>query len=55
MLRRCPFAVLELCLICAKYYNRIYPGRPRGLKGRIRGFFYPLISAYGNDIFKLEK
>lgn len=55
MLRRCPFAVLELCLICAKYYNRIYPGRPRGLKGRIRGFFYPLISAYGNDLFKLEK
>ena len=33
----------------------VYPGQPHGLKGRIRGFFYPFISAYGNDLFKLEK
>lgn len=55
MLRRCPFAVLELCCICCRYFDRVYPGNPRGLKGRIRGFFYPFISAYGNDLFKLEK
>lgn len=55
MLRRCPFAVLWLCCICGKHYNKVYPRPQQGLKGRIRGFFYPLISAYGNDLFKLEK
>lgn len=55
MLRRCPFAVWELCLLCCRYFDRVYPGQPHGLKGRIRGFFYPFISAYGNDLFKLEK
>ena len=55
MLRRCPFAVLKLCCLCGRNFDKVYPGRPKGLKGRIHGFFYPLISAYGNDLFKLEK
>ncbi len=55
MNRRDPLSVLRLCLLCGRYYDRVYPGKPTGWKGRVRGFFYPLISAYGNDLFKLEK
>ena len=49
------FSTLRLCALCGRHYDRVYPGNPTGLKGRIRGFFYPFISAYGCDLFKLEK
>lgn len=54
-LLRCPFALLELCILCARHYDRVHPKKLKGMKGRFRGFFYPLIIAYGNDLFKLEK
>lgn len=54
MLRRSPWALLELCLLCCKHKDRVLPRHIGGLKGRFRGFFYPLISAYGCDLFKLE-
>lgn len=55
MLTRNPIGVLQLCLLCCIYYKRTYPGNPHGLSGRIHGFFYPFIAAYGNDLFKLER
>lgn len=55
MTSRKPFALLRLCCLCCKYYDRVYPGKPHGISGRIHGFFYPMISAYGNDLFNLEK
>lgn len=55
MLRRDPISLLRLCILCGRYYDRVYPGHPQGLSGRIHGFFYPLIAAYGCDLFKLEK
>lgn len=55
MTRRNPFALLHLCLLCCKHYDKVYPGNPHGLSGRIHGFFYPMIAAYGNDLFNLEK
>lgn len=55
MLRRGPFSLLRLCIICGRHYKAVYPGNPQGLSGRIHGFFYPLIAAYGCDLFKLEK
>lgn len=55
MLTHNPLGILRLCLLCGKHFDRIYPGHPTGLKGRIHGFFYPFISAYGNDLFNLEK
>lgn len=51
--RRCPFALLRLCMICARHYKLVYPRNPEGWKGRLHGFFYPMISAYGNALFKL--
>lgn len=54
-LRRDPFSLLALCLLCAKHYERVHPKRLNGLSGRFRGFFYPLVIAYGCDLFKLEK
>lgn len=55
MTRKNPFALFHLCCLCGKHYDKVYPGKPHGLSGRIHGFFYPFISAYGNDLFKLEK
>lgn len=55
MLTRNPLKTLGLCMLCCRYYDRVYPGRPHGVTGRIHGFFYPFIAAYGNDLFKLEK
>ena len=49
--RRCPFALLRLCCLCARHYRLVYPGKPKGWKGRLHGFFYPMISAYGNTLF----
>jgi len=55
MYRRDLPALVSLCLLCARNVNLVYPRPQSGWKGKIRGFFYPLISAYGNDLFKLEK
>lgn len=55
MTKRNPFSVLKLCCLCGRHFDKVYPGQPHGLSGRIHGFFYPFISAYGNDLFKLEK
>ena len=53
MLRRDPLALLHLCCLCGRHHTTVYPRPQRGWKGRLHGFFYPLISAYGNDLFKL--
>ena len=51
--RRNPFALLRLSILCARHYREVYPGQPRGIKGRLRAFFYPLLSAYfGQGFFK---
>ena len=49
------FATLRLCLLCMRKSDTVYPRKVGGLKGKIRGLFYPFIAAYGNDLFKLEK
>lgn len=54
MVRRDPWSLLRLCCLCCRYADLTYIRPARGLKGRVRGFFYPLISAYGCDLFKLE-
>lgn len=55
MLKRSPLALLQLCYLCGKHYKRVYRGQPHGLKGRIHGFFAPLIAPYAVDNFQLEK
>lgn len=53
-LRRDPLSLLRLCFLCGKHFRQVHPSTPTGWKGRLRGFFFPLISAYGCDLFKLE-
>lgn len=55
MLRRDPFSLLRLCILCAKHHEKVHPKGHKGLKGYFRGFFYPLVFSYGNNFFKLEK
>lgn len=55
MYRRSLPALLSLCWLCARNVNLVYPRPQSGWRGKLRGFFYPLISAYGNDLFKLGK
>ncbi len=45
-------ALLRLCGYCCRHRTTIYwNGGARGVMGRIRGFFYPLIFAYNNKKF----
>ena len=53
MLRRDPLALLHLCYLCLHHRYSIYPRPEESWRGRLRAFCYPLISAYGNDFFKL--
>lgn len=54
MLSRSPLALLQLCWLCMKHRRKIYPnGGQGGLKGMIRGFFYPFIFAYDNIQYDL--
>ncbi len=54
MLSRSPLALLQLCWLCMKHRRKVYPnGGQDGLKGMIRGFFYPFIFAYDNIQYDL--
>lgn len=55
MNKKGPIDTLRLCLLCLRKRDAVYPRKVAGFKGKLRAFFYPLISAYGNDLFKLEK
>lgn len=55
MLSSSPLALLRLCLICLRHRQTIYYHQNlHGLRGCIRGFFYPFIFAYGNVQYDLE-
>lgn len=46
--------IFLLCRFCMRHKDLIYPGRlDTGIKGQVRGFFYPLIYAYNNTNFEL--
>ena len=52
MLKPCIGALLRLGGLCCRHRATIYwNGGARGVMGRIRGFFYPLIFAYNNKKF----
>lgn len=52
--RRC-MDLLRLCWLCMKYRRKIYPGGGQGgVKGMVRGFFYPFIFAYDNIQYDLN-
>lgn len=54
MLRKDLWALVQLCLICARHRDSIYyNGNAKGLMGWIRGFFYPLIFTYHNVQYDL--
>ena len=56
MLSSSPLALLRLCLICLRHRQTIYyHPNLHGLRGCIRGFFYPFIFAYGNVQYDLGK
>lgn len=54
LLQKERLSLLQLCFLCAKYREIIYP-KPsaKGMKAYIRGFFYPFIYAYSNTNFEL--
>lgn len=55
MLSRRPMALLRLCWLCMKHRQTVYYNKDiHGLKGMIRGFFYPFIFAYNNIQYDLE-
>lgn len=40
-------ALMKLCFLCMKHRDTVYPGNnTAGIKGAIRGFFYPFIHSY---------
>lgn len=42
------FSLLRLCLLCMNHRSDTYPTPPvKGMKGMVRGFFLPLLCAYG--------
>lgn len=47
-----PWAYIKLCFFCMAYYREVYPTpQPKGIKGLLRGFFFPAIFAYHSDLF----
>jgi len=40
------FSLLHLCYICMQHRQTVYPSEAKGVKGLIRGFFFPLIHSY---------
>lgn len=47
MLSKSPVSLLRLCMICLKHRSTIYPDKKTsGIKGMIRGFFFPFIHCY---------
>lgn len=46
-------AYLQLCLLCVKHRNLIYPThRTHGLGGMVRAFFFPAIHAYYTTLYR---
>lgn len=41
--------LLRLCLLCMAHKEKVYPGDAKGLKGCLRGLFFPSIFAYFNE------
>lgn len=55
MLSRNPAALLRLCRTCMLHRHIIYPDKHvGGIKGLVRGFFYPFIFAYNNYQYDLD-
>lgn len=50
-----PVSLFKLCLICFRHRQTIYYSKNiKGLRGAIRGFFYPFIFAYNNVQYDLK-
>ncbi len=55
MLSPSPWALLQLGWLCMKHRHKVYPdGGKGGIKGMVRGFFYPFIFAYNNIQYDLN-
>lgn len=57
MLSNSLLSLLKLCRLCMKHRQTIYPVKERaqGIKGMIRGFFYPFIFSYRCSDFDLKQ
>lgn len=57
MLSNSLLSLLKLCWLCMKHRQTIYPvqERARGIRGMIRGFFYPFIFSYRCSDFDLKQ
>lgn len=54
MLHGGTISTLRLCFLCLKHRQKVYPTSISGLKGALRGFFYPAIFAYFNKHYFIE-
>lgn len=53
LLDRSPWALLQLCWLCMKHRELIYPSRnTHGVMGRVRSFCFPIIHAYYTDMYR---
>lgn len=50
-------SLLKLCWLCMKHRENIYPSpnKTKGIRGMIRGFFYPFIFSYRCSYFDLKR
>lgn len=57
MLSSSLLSLLKLCWLCMKHRQTIYPVKERaqGIRGMIRGFFYPFIFSYRCSTFDLKQ
>ena len=52
MLKKDLLSLLKLCFLCMKHRQTVYPTEAKGVKGLVRGFFYPFIYGYHGDFSK---
>lgn len=43
--------LIRLCFLCMTHRDTIYPTKTKGIKGMMRGFFYPFIHSYKCDLY----
>lgn len=57
MLKNDVISLLKLCRLCMKHRQTIYPVKEKaqGIRGMIRGFFYPFIFSYRCSTFDLKQ
>ncbi len=57
MLKNDVTSLLKLCRLCMKHRQTIYPAKEKaqGIRGMIRGFFYPFIFSYRCSTFDLKQ